>query len=84
MKWARECTERVLFLAGNDIDHRLREALRIAKAWENNRIPAGPAMKASLQSHAAARETDDPGRKAIARSAGQTTLREEPFTHFWR
>lgn len=81
MKWARECAEHILPLAGNDIDHRLTEALRIAEEWENSRIAAGACMKASLEAHAAARETDDPVRKAIARSVGQAAATAHMADH---
>lgn len=81
MKWALECAGHVLSLAGNNIDHRLTEALTLAEEWENCRIAAGVCMKASQEAHAAARETDDPVRKAIARSVGQAAATAHMADH---
>ncbi|MGZ3920857.1 MAG: putative immunity protein [Bacteroidia bacterium] len=72
IRWARECSEHVLFLIEKDIDKRLIYALDVARKWENGDVPTGAAMKASLAAHAVAREVKDPVYKAIARSIGQT------------
>lgn len=72
IKWARECSEHVLYLIDKQIDERLLYALDVAKEWENNKVATGMAMKASLGAHAVARQSEDPGYKAVARSIGQT------------
>ena len=81
IRWARECSEHVLFLIGNDIDKRLLYALDVAKQWENDAIPTGIAMKASLGAHAVAREAEDPVYKAVARSIGQTVATAHMADH---
>jgi len=81
IRWARECSEHVLYLIGNDIDKRLLYALDVAKQWENDAILTGIAMKASLGAHAVARETEDPVYKAVARSIGQTVATAHMADH---
>ena len=80
-RWARECSEHVLSLAGNDIDKRLLYALEISKKWENGNVPTGIAMKASLDAHAVAREAEEPAYKAVARSVGQTVATAHMADH---
>ena len=70
MKWARECSDHVIFLIGTDVDDRLIYALDVAKKWEKGMIPTGVAIKASLGAHAVAREAENPVHKAVARSVG--------------
>ncbi len=82
IKWARECSEHILFLIDKrDIDGRLTEGLNIAKEWENDNISTGEAMKASLNAHSVAKETTDPVLKAIARSIGQTVATAHMADH---
>ena len=81
IRWARECSEHVLYLIGNDIDKRLLYALDVAKQWENDAILTGIAMKASLGAHAVAREAEDPVYKAVARSIGQTVATAHMTDH---
>ena len=81
MRWARECSEHVLSLIGNNIDKRLLYALDVAEKWENDEITAGIAMKASVGAHAVAREAEDPVYKAIARSVGQTVATAHMADH---
>jgi len=81
IRWARECSEHILLLIGNDVDKRLSYALDVAKQWENDAIPTGIAMKASLGAHAVAREAEDPVYKAVARSIGQTVASAHMADH---
>lgn len=81
INWAIECTEHVLFLIGKEIDERLLYALDVAKQWENDTIPTGVAMKASLEAHAVARQLENPIYKAIARSVGQTVATAHMADH---
>lgn len=81
IKWARECSEHVLFLIGKDIDKRLIYALDVAKNWENDTIPTGVAMKASLGAHAVARQAENPIYKAVARSIGQAVATAHMADH---
>jgi len=81
IRWARECSEHVLYLIRDDIDKRLLYALDIARQWENDEVPTGIAMKASLGAHAVAREVEDPVYKAVARSIGQTVATAHMADH---
>lgn len=81
IKWARECSEHVLPLIDKEIDKRLLVALDVAKEWENETIPTGVAMKASLGAHAAARQLEDPVSKAVARSIGQAVATAHMADH---
>src|SRR4051812_32275478 len=58
-------------LIKENIDKRLIHALLIAKEWENDSVPTGDAMKASLAAHAVARESSSPVLISVARSVGQ-------------
>ncbi len=81
IKWARECSENVLPLIDKQIDPRLIDALNKAKEWESSNISTGNAMKASLNAHAVARETNNSIVKAIARSVGQTVATAHMADH---
>jgi polysaccharide deacetylase 2 family uncharacterized protein YibQ len=81
IKWARECSEHVLYLMDKKIDKRLIYALDIAKKWENDSVPTGVAMKASLSAHAVARQIEDPVYKAVARSIGQAVATAHMADH---
>jgi len=79
--WARECSEHVLFLIGNDIDERLVYALEVAKKWEKGMIPTGVAMKASRGAHEVARKAKDHVYKAIVRSVGHAVATAHMADH---
>lgn len=81
IKWARECSEHVLFLVEKKIDKKLIYALDVAKKWENDDVPTSIAMKASLGAHAVARQTQNPIYKAVARSIGQTVATAHMADH---
>ncbi len=81
IKWARECSEHVLYLIDKQIDERLLYALDVAKEWENHQVPTGIAMKASVGAHAVARQSEDPVYKAVARSIGQTVATAHMADH---
>jgi hypothetical protein len=81
IRWARECSEHVLSLIEGDIDKRLHYALHIAKEWESGNVTTGEAMKASLGSHAAARECSDPVSIAVARSVGHSVATAHMADH---
>ena len=81
IKWARECSEHVLFLIDKEIDKRLLYALDVAKKWENGSISTGVAIKASLGAHALARQVENPIYKAVARSIGQTIATAHQADH---
>lgn len=81
IKWARECSEHVLFLIEEELDTRLLYALEVAKKWEKENIQTGVAMKASLGAHAVARNVENPIYKVIARSIGQTVATAHMADH---
>lgn len=81
IKWARECSEHVLFLINEEIDERLLYALEVAKQWENNSVPTGIAMKASIGAHAVARCVKNQVYIAVVRSVGQTVATAHMADH---
>ncbi len=81
MHWARECSVHVLPLLDQDLDKRLVDALQVAKEWENDQIPTGVAMKASLDAHAVARALSNPVSIAVARSIGQAVATAHMADH---
>jgi hypothetical protein len=81
IEWACKCCEHVLPLCSDTVDGRLINALLIAKEWAIGNANVGDAMKASLGSHAAARESADPISTAIARSIGQAVATAHMADH---
>ncbi len=83
--WAIDCAERVLpfFEEKYPEDHRPRNAIETLQAWIDTGVfKMAVIRKASLDSHAAAREVgeDNPARSA-ARSAGQAVATAHVPTH---
>ena len=81
IRWARECSEHVMSLIDETIDERLVHALHVAREWENENVPTGEAMKASLDAHAVARESSRPAFIAVARSIGQAVATAHMADH---
>jgi hypothetical protein len=81
IKWAYQCVEHVLTLCGEKPDERLIDAIRVAKAWEEENASVGEARKASVRAHAAARESPDPVSMAVARSAGHAVATAHMADH---
>lgn len=81
-RWAADCAERVLplFTRRSD-DSRPKEALEIARKWADGEVKTGTAMKASLASHAAARQAKDKAAVAAARAAGQAVATAHAADH---
>lgn len=70
-RWAADCAERVLHLFEAKIDDpRPKRAIEVGRAWANNEVRTGVAMKASVAAHAAARAVTDKAAVAAARAAG--------------
>jgi hypothetical protein len=83
--WAVDCVERVMpyFEEKYPEDHRPRNAIEALQAWINTGVfKMADIRKASLTSHAAAREVgeDNPARSA-ARAAGQAVATAHVRTH---
>jgi hypothetical protein len=81
IKWACKCSEHVLPLCSETVDERLINALIIAKEWAIGNVKVGDAMKASVASHAVARESADPISIAVARSIGQAVATAHMADH---
>ena len=83
-KWAYDCVERVLsYFEKTSKDKRPRKALQTLKKWLKDGIfKMKDVRKASLDSHAAAREIkEDTPAKSAARAAGQAIATTHVKTH---
>jgi len=81
IRWARECSEHVLFLIEGNIDTRLIWALQVAKEWESEHATVGDARKASVGAHATARASYNPVSMAVARSVGHAVATAHMSDH---
>jgi len=81
MRWACDCAEHVLSLAGKDIDHRLTHALEVAQAWQLGKATVGDARKASLEAIAVARESTNQIITAVARAVGHAVATAHMVDH---
>jgi hypothetical protein len=81
IKWACKCSEHVLPLCSETVDERLINALLIAKEWAIGNATTGDAMKASVKSHAVARESVNPAIVALARSIGHAVATAHMADH---
>jgi hypothetical protein len=83
--WAIDCTERVLpyFVGIYPKDHRPRNAIETLQNWINTGMfKMAVIRKASLASHAAAREVgEDNAARSAARAAGQAVATAHVPTH---
>ena len=83
--WAIDCAERVLpyFEEKYPEDHRPRNAIETLQAWINTGVfKMAVIRKASLTSHAAAREVgEDNAARSAARAAGQAVATAHVPTH---
>jgi hypothetical protein len=83
--WAMDCVERVLpyFEERYPEDHRPRNALEALQAWKDTGVfKMAEIRKASLASHAAAREVgEESAARSAARAAGQAVATAHVPTH---
>jgi hypothetical protein len=83
--WALDCAERVMpyFEEKYPEDHRPRQAIEALRAWINTgEFKMAVVRKASLASHAAAREVgEDNAARSAARAAGQAVATAHVPTH---
>lgn len=83
--WAIDCVERVMpyFEEKYPEDHRPRNAIEALQAWINTGVfKMADIRKASLTSHAAAREVgEDNAARSAARAAGQAVATAHVSTH---
>ena len=79
--WACGCAEHVLYLFGEKIDDRLKNALKMADEWKQGNASVGDARKASVGAHAVARESSNPTTIAVARSVGHAVATAHMADH---
>ena len=80
--WACDCAEHVLYLFGEQIDERLKNALHVAQEWKQGNASVGDARKAAVDAHAAAREvSSNPMANAVARSIGHAVATAHMADH---
>jgi hypothetical protein len=83
--WAADCVERVMpyFEQEHPEDHRPRDAIRTLQEWiETGVFKMAVIRKASLASHASAREVgEDNAARSAARAAGQAVATAHVPTH---
>ncbi|MGL4610987.1 MAG: putative immunity protein [Trueperaceae bacterium] len=81
MRWACNCAKHVLPLLEDNIDERLTDALKTAKAWEKGKASVGDAQKAAWKAHTVARETSSPVKIAVARAVGHAVATAHMADH---
>jgi hypothetical protein len=79
--WACDCAEHVLYLFGENVDERLKNALHVAKEWKLGSASVGDARKAAVGAHAVARESSNPTAIAVARSVGHAVATAHMADH---
>jgi len=81
IKWACACSENVLYLFGRTIDIRLKNALYVAKQWQQGNVSVGDARKASLEAIRVANESTNATAIAVARSIGHAVATAHMADH---
>ena len=81
IQWSCDCAEHVLYLFGENIDERLKNAIHIAKEWKQGNASVGDAQKAAVGAHAVARDASNPTAIAVARSVGQAVATAHMADH---
>ena len=81
MRWACDCAENVLHLLGETIDERLRNALFVAKAWQQGNASVADARKASIDAIGVARESSNMTATAVVRSVGHAVATAHMADH---
>ena len=84
INWAHICATHILSDFGQSIDERLNNALKSAKAWEQEEISVGEARNASLEAIAVANENSNPISIAVARSVGHAVATAHMADHSLR
>jgi hypothetical protein len=81
MTWGCDCAEHVLALIGMPMDHRVEEALALAKRWQLGRATVGEARKASVAAIRAAQQGSDTTAMSVARSVGHAVATAHMADH---
>lgn len=84
--WAAQCAEHVLplFRDWRPQDERPAQAIEAARTWSRGEISVGDARTASLNAHAAARETNNDAAQQAARAAGHAVAAAHMADHALR
>ena len=83
--WAYTCVTHVLqLLEQSEMDDRLSNALKSAKAWEQDKISVGEARNSSLEAIAVANESSNPVPISVARSIGHAVATAHMADHSLR
>jgi hypothetical protein len=81
IKWACDCSEHVMYLFGEKIDDRLKNALNVAKEWKKGNASVGDARKASLGVIEVANESSNLNAILVARSVGHSVATAHMADH---
>ena len=81
IKWACDCAEHELYLFGDILDERLKNALNVADAWKQGNASVGDARKASLGAIAVANGSSNLTAVAVARSVGHSVATAHMADH---
>jgi hypothetical protein len=81
IQWACDCSENVLHLFGRSIDPQLKNALYVAKQWQQGNASVGDARKASLDAIRVAKESTDATAISVARSVGHAVATAHMADH---
>ncbi|MFA5101527.1 MAG: putative immunity protein [Candidatus Thermoplasmatota archaeon] len=81
MTWACDCAKHVLPLFGDNIDERLKNALKLANAWKHGQASVGDARNAAVAAHAVARKSSNQTASAVARSVGHAVATAHMADH---
>jgi hypothetical protein len=73
--WACNCAENTFQLLTRTIDHRLANAINVAKEWTKDNATVGDARNASFGAIAVANELTNPIEVAIARAVGHAAAK---------
>jgi hypothetical protein len=71
----------VLHLFGEEVDERLKEALRLARQWEHGETSVGDARRASLDAIAVAKRSSALTSVSVARSVGHAVATAHMADH---
>jgi hypothetical protein len=81
IQWACDCVSHALPLYTESTKERLKEALNIAKAWQEEKASVGDARNASFAMLALAKELSDPASIALARATGHAVATAHMADH---
>lgn len=81
IRWACDCVRHVLLFLSEDVDERLKHALKVAWEWEAGNASVGDARNAAFGAIAVANESENPTKIAIARAVGHAVATAHMADH---